>query len=52
MNGVQTKDEWDAILKKMWDTVKADAMEKGSISIKFNQAELNELLGNLKSILG
>lgn len=52
MNGVKTKDEWDATLKKMWDIVKADAMEKGSISIKFNQAELNELLSNLKSILG
>ena len=52
MDGIKGKDEWDATLKKMWDTVKADAMEKGTISIKFNQAELNELLGNLHSILG
>lgn len=49
--GIQTKDEWQAQLQKRWDAVKAEAMESGSISITFNQAELNELLGNLKGIL-
>lgn len=49
--GIQSKDEWQAQLQKRWDAVKAEAMESGSISITFNQAELNELLGNLKGIL-
>ena len=49
--GIQSKDEWQAQLQKRWDEVKAEAMESGSISITFNQQELNNLLGNLKAIL-
>lgn len=50
--GVQSRDQWQAILQQRWDAVKAAAMETGTLAIHFNQAELNELLGNLKSILG
>ena len=49
--GITSKDEWDAMLKKMWDTVKADAMNSGTIAIHFKQKELDDLLSGLRSIL-
>ena len=47
----QTKSAWNLMLQKDWETFKQRAMENGSLSIKFNQQELDELLGNLNSII-
>ena len=50
-NGVNSWNEWQANLTTRWDEVKRDAMNNGSLSIKFNQASLNQLLSNLTTIL-
>lgn len=51
VEGIKDKDQWQQVLQQRWEEVKRDAMESGTISIHFNQEELNELLGNLKNIL-
>lgn len=50
-NNGKNMSEWQSILKQRWDAVRQDAMENGALSIHFNQAGLNELLGNLTAIL-
>ena len=50
--GITSKNEWDAMLQKMWEEVKAEAMSSGTIAIHFKQQELDDLLSGLRSILG
>lgn len=49
--GIQSKDAWDAMLQKMWETVKNDALNSGTIAIHFKQDALNDLLSGLNGIL-
>lgn len=49
--GITNKDEWDKMLQQMWEVVKADAMNSGTLAIHFNQAALNDLLSGLGTIV-
>ena len=46
-----TSSVWQETLKKRWDEVKEQAMESGKIGINFDQKQLEELVGNLKTII-
>ena len=43
---------WQDTLQWRWEAVKMDALRNGTLSIHFDQTALNELLSNLKMILG
>lgn len=45
------KEGWMNMLREMWDTVKNEALDSGSLAIHFKQGELDELIGELRAIL-